>query len=79
MTWQDLKNYIDEQSEHNKNFLKKQVFVYDYDDGEEHIVDVMELLEKKQKEDECGWVSYLTINEEIEDGETEEASISRLS
>lgn len=79
MTWKQLKDYIELQSQKNNLFLDKEICVYNYEDGEEHSVNIIELLEEKENEQDSGWVSYLTINEEIEDGQTEKTSISGLS
>lgn len=78
MTWQELKDYIDLQAKQDNSFLNKEVCFYNYD-GEEHMADIIELLEEREDKELSGWVSYLTINEEVENGKTEEASISRLS
>jgi hypothetical protein len=61
MTWQDLREYIEKQSINSKEFLKQKVCVYDQDDGEQYLANVIELLEK---DDSCsGWRPYLIINE----------------
>jgi hypothetical protein len=76
MKWQDLKNYIDTQSKDNKDFLKQDVCVYDYNDGQEHVADIIELLNEKLEDSDSGWVSYITINDEVEHGEVKKASIA---
>jgi hypothetical protein len=77
MTWKQLRDYIELQSKQNSSFLDKEVCVYNYDDGEEHVADIIELLEEKEEEEHSGWVSYLTINEEeVENGKTKETSVS---
>ena len=76
MTWQDLKNYIETQSKLNKDFLKQDVCVYDYNDGEEHVADLIELLNEKLEDNDSGWVSYITINDEVENGKVKKASIA---
>ena len=76
MTWQDLKNYIETQSKLNKDFLKQDVCVYDYNDGEEHVADIIELLNEKLEDNDSGWVSYITINDEVENGKVKKASIA---
>ena len=76
MTWKQLKNYIETQSKNNENFLNKTVRVYDYEDGEEHSADIMEFLDTKENDMETGWVPYLTINDEVNNGEIKETSIA---
>jgi hypothetical protein len=76
MTWQDLKNYIETQSKGNKDFLKQDVCVYDYNDGQEHVADLIELLNEKLEDSDSGWISYITINDEVENGKIKKASIA---
>lgn len=76
MTWQDLKNYIDNQSKSNKDFLKQNVCVYNYDDGQEHVADIIELLTEKLEDSDSGWVSYISINDEVENGQIKKASVA---
>lgn len=71
MTWRELKNYISKQSE---EFLDSTVKVFDYNDGSEIEADITELLCEERKGD-SGWIPYLIINSEVEDGETEETSV----
>jgi len=76
MTWQDLKNYIDRQSKVNKDFLDQNVCVYDYQEGTEHTADLIELLNEKLEDSDSGWVSYITINDEVENGQIKKASVA---
>ena len=69
MKWQDLKDYIDKQSKINEDFLNQDVCVYDYQEGTEHTADLIELLNEN-------WVSYITINDEVENGKIKKASVA---
>lgn len=60
LTWGDLKNYINSQSD---DFLSSEVRVYNFEDGTEYDAGVTELL-FGEDENEEGWVPYLTINDE---------------
>ena len=60
ITWNDLKNYINSQSD---DFLSSEVRVYNFEDGTEYDAGVTELLFGEDKDEE-GWVPYLTINDE---------------
>jgi hypothetical protein len=60
ITWNDLKNYINSQSD---DFLASEVRVYNFEDGTEYDAGVTELLFGEDKDEE-GWVPYLTINDE---------------
>lgn len=75
MTWQELKKYI---SDLDESFLDSQVKLYDYNTGDEHEVDVTELLITECNEDDenDGWVPYLSINEKELENETKEASLN---
>jgi hypothetical protein len=76
MTWHQLKNYIEEQSKANHGFLEQIVCVYDYEDGEEHTANIVELLEERSRNMDSGWVSYLTINDEVENDQIKETSFA---
>jgi hypothetical protein len=80
MTWQELKKFI---SKLDKSFLDSQVKLYDYSTGEEHEVDITELLinERNEEDENDGWVPYLSINEKELDNETEtaETGVNRFS
>lgn len=76
MTWQELKNYIEQQSEQNDCFLNQIVKFYDYDEGEEYQADIIELLEERQKDQSSGWISYITIDSEVTNGKAQKASIT---
>jgi hypothetical protein len=76
MTWQDLKTYIDQQSNYSDSFLEQKVKVYDHRDGEEYEINVLEMLEERPKHVDSGWVSYITINNEVEHGEVKETSFA---
>jgi hypothetical protein len=68
MTWNELKTFI---SKMDTDYLDKQVFIYDFSNGDEHPVDITELMIN-------GWTPYLSINnEELNDEtKTKETSIS---
>lgn len=80
MTWQELKKFI---SKLDKSFLDSQVRLYDYSNGDEHEIDVTELLinERNEEDENDGWVPYLSINEKGLNNETEtaETGINRFS
>lgn len=76
MTWQELKTYIDQQSNYSESFLGQRVKVYDNNDGEEYEASIIELLEQRPKHSDSGWVSYITINNEDINGEIKETSIA---
>lgn len=63
LTWGDLKNYINSQSD---DFLSSEVRVYNFEDGTEYDAGVTELL-FGEDENEEGWVPYLTINDEAKE------------
>lgn len=65
LTWGDLKNYINSQSD---DFLSSEVRVYNFEDGTEYDAGVTELL-FGEDENEEGWVPYLTINDEEKEDE----------
>lgn len=68
MTWRELKSYINSQE---KSFLDETVKLFDFNTREEYEADVTEL----HNGDE-GWVPYISINTEVENGKTEETSIN---
>lgn len=68
LTWSDLKIYIENQDE---DFLKNEVRIYDFTDGEEYDAGVTELLFGEDEQGE-GWVPYLTINEGDSDESNEQ-------
>jgi hypothetical protein len=80
MTWLELKKYISKMGE---EFLKSQVKMYDYSNGEEYLAEITELLinEKDDYDENDGWVPYICINEkEVQDEpETKKASSDRFS
>lgn len=81
MTWRELKNYINKSARSSKEFLDNDVKLYDFSTGDEHDVDITELLcgEEESELENSNWVSYLSINQEElnnEDGTEEEASIN---
>ena len=65
ITWSDLKNYINSQSD---DFLSSTVRIYNFNDNTEYEAGVTELL-FGEDENEDGWVPYLTINEEKQSDE----------
>jgi hypothetical protein len=80
MTWRELKNIINKKARENKNFLDTQVNLYNFEDGNEHGVDVTELScsdEETSEDSNTNWVMYLSINDEELENETEtkEASV----
>jgi hypothetical protein len=68
MTWNELKTFI---SNMESNFLDTEVLLYDFNTGDEYVIDVTELMLN-------GWTPYLSINnEEINnEAKTEETSFS---
>ena len=68
MTWNELKTFI---SNLDDNFLDTEVLLYDFSNGDEHVVDITELMLS-------GWTPYLSINEEelTDETKTEETSVS---
>lgn len=80
MTWRELKNFINKRARDNKLFLDTDVNLYDFNNGEEHPVDITELScsgEEVEDGNDTNWVAYLSINEKELDDETEtkEASV----
>lgn len=74
MTWRELKNFINKRARENKGFLDATVNLYNFENGDEHEVDITELsCSKDEAEDnsETNWVAYLSINDEEETNETE--------
>lgn len=67
MTWRELKQYIESQEEY---FLEQPVKLYDFSSGDEFDADVTELHNGND-----GWIPYISINEEVENGKTKETSI----
>lgn len=67
MTWKELKKYIESQ---DKYFLEQQVKLYDFLSGDEYLADVTELHHGHD-----GWIPYLSINTEVNNGKIEETSI----
>lgn len=83
MTWRELKNLINKKAREDKSFLDNIVNIYNFQDGEEHEVDVTELScgnEEISEDSQTNWVTYLSINHEKEEGienetETKETSV----
>lgn len=67
MTWSELKKYIESQEEY---FLEQPVKLYDFNTGEEFFADVTELHNGND-----GWIPYISINTEVNNGKTKETSI----
>ena len=67
MTWRELKKYIDDQ---DKLFLEQSVKLYDFATGDEFFADVTELHNGND-----GWIPYISINTEVENGKTQETSV----
>lgn len=76
MTWQELKKFI---SKMDKCFLESQVKLYDYSNGDEHEINITELMinECDENDEYDGWVPYLCINEKelMNENKTKETSI----
>lgn len=74
MTWRELKNYINKSARSNTDFLDSEVKLYNFSTGDENLVDITELLcgEEESEHETSNWVSYLSINQEELDNETEE-------
>lgn len=74
MTWRELKNFIDKQE---SNILDKDVLIYNFEDGEEHPVDITDFLYTEDNgKIQSVWIPYLTMNSEIENDQTKKTSVS---
>lgn len=83
MTWRELKNFINARARKNQLFLDEEVQLYDFSTGEEYNVGTTEMLcgeDEAEDGNNTNWVAYLTINEGVDDEDTEEeASIAGQS
>lgn len=80
MTWRELKNFINKRAKENKGFLDATVNLYNFEDGDEHEVNITELScsdDESEDNSETNWVAYLSINdkEETDETETKEAGV----
>lgn len=75
MTWLELKRFIEKME---VSMMDSDVKLYDFATGDEYNAGITELLITDNEEDEdCeGWVPYISINEEEENGKTKKASVA---
>lgn len=83
MTWRELKNFINKTARKRKDFLDTEVNLYDFESGDEHKVDITELLLgdddiEDKNSDNSNWIPYLSINDKKgleNETETKETSV----
>lgn len=64
MTWRELKNFINKTARKRKDFLDNNVNLFDFESGDEHEVNITELLcGEDESDDSSNWIPYLSIND----------------